>query len=130
MIPADEEVIQVVLEKYCHWLNLWVRRDSPEGHQHVYTPNQFTDYKPEQRLWGNTTVVARIDAYYPVFFIHASDGDEGGPCMLVAWLDFSEDEQPRVLHLTQEFDTYVQTIYERDWSHFGGFRDNFLHTPS
>jgi hypothetical protein len=104
----SREYLTVILEKYCDWLNLWM---ISEGSIHRYDISQFLVHDPRKKLYGSSELLVVIPSHYTVAYAAVTDGDEGGPAYLTAWLDIDK-EDVEVVFLVQEFDTYVQAIYE------------------
>jgi hypothetical protein len=101
------------LKLYCEWLNRWIEAEGVIEHR--YDPSQFTTYDPDNKLWGTTTkpTIIPLDPNIDLHIIEVTDGDEGGPAVLMTiW---RHDE---ICQMTQVFDTMPQEIYNVE---HGGF---------
>jgi hypothetical protein len=114
---VSNELVKLTIEKYCNWLNLWMVAEQSD---HRYHPNQFYKYDPKRRLFGQVSVLSTAKTYYSILVLEVSDGDEGGPAVLVSFLQ-EGNEGWTVHHLVQEFDTNVQSIWDAE--------RGFLSTP-
>lgn len=112
-----------VLLMYCEWLNMWMEA---EDSNHRYDIHNFTVYDPQLREYGKTEVHAVVPTgggFLPRFIVilTCSDGDEGGPATLTTWFEVAEDNTTSIIHMIQEFDLNIQTIYDQE--------KGFLNTP-
>lgn len=108
---TQEAIIRKTLEIYCEWLNKWIEA-TDESNEHRYDPQQFLVFKPEDKLWGYTHVDYVIPLYHQLYILSVSDGDEGGPAILYVWVALDAPHGFRIVHINQEFDTNVQSIYD------------------
>jgi hypothetical protein len=100
--------LEIILEKYIQWLNMWNQASDIQS-DHVYTTEQFRVYDQERSLYGTSGVTGvDLSGHYAVLHVAASDGDDGGPAYLTAWMT----DERKLVHLVQEFDTYVQSIFD------------------
>lgn len=104
MLNSDE-ALNVTMDVYCIWLNKWLEADDVSEHR--YAPGQFEP----------ATVKAIVPMWDYLYVFEVSDGDEGGPAELYAWID----NDGSLTHLMQGFDTNVQSIFDRE--------KGFLNTP-
>ena len=122
--PYIIQGVRTTLDVYCEWLNMWAATD--EGQTHRYAPRQFMVYNPDEHLYGSYQVQSITPVgWYELWVIAVSDGDEGGPATLTVWID----EYGKVVHLVQEFDTSIQSIYDRTSYHPEHRPNVFLSTP-
>lgn len=107
------EVTYPVLDLYCQWLNMWTEAEAVEGFHHRYTRDQFLVHDPDRRLWGTTELRSVIPnvSYHDLYIYQVTDGDEGGPAVLYAWIHAHDGH---IVYLAQEFDTMVQMIYSEE----------------
>lgn len=105
--------LKAALDIYCEWLNKWTAAEPFDDH-HNYVPDQFLT--APYASWDDCGHLG--GGYYAVYHYLISDGDEGGPHELTVW--WREDDG-KVAHIVQGFDTYVQSVYDQE--------KGFLATP-
>ena len=116
-MDIQHPMIQNALELYCQWLNMWGQHSDPEDSWDI-KPQDFQEY---------SKVLTTVDYSYgsdTIAVIEANNGDDGGPATLTVWAH--KEEPHEVHHIVQEFDTYVQSIYDATMDSGSG---RFLSTP-
>jgi hypothetical protein len=113
--PYDpQDLMMIAIDKYCWWLNEWVRHDAVIDH--TYEPRQFTVFDPDNSLYGTSGVLAHApvgtSSAFPRVMLWASvcDGDDGGPAELSCVFEEAKNSW-RLIYMVQGFDTFLQELY-------------------
>jgi hypothetical protein len=96
----DHPAVQNALNLYCQWLNSWSEHYKEDW---SLTTENFQEY---------SKVLSHVpyDGLSDFFLVAADYGDDGGPAILAVW---AVNEAPHEIHyMVQEFDTYIQPIYD------------------
>lgn len=112
--------VHEILKLYTEWLNRHMAAD-PSDTGHRYTPEQFTTYDADRKLFGSHTTPIRIPLDYhmlDLFILDLSDGDDGGPTTLHVMFN-RDDDRTKIVHMVQIFDTMPQEIFNAE---AGGFQ--------
>lgn len=99
-----QSVLHNTLHTYCMWLNTWSHLDE---NPHIYEPEQFLTFDPDNKLYGTWAHVATISMGDDLWIFNITDGDDGGITELYVWIDESQG----ITHIAHCFDTSVQMIW-------------------
>lgn len=114
----QEAIVNEVLRKFCHYLNLWWdNEDMNKDEPGPYTPEKFTVWDPEQGLYGVTDwrVLEELEegAAFPTALIRVetSDGGEGGESILYVGLSGEDLTIDWIMHI---FDLQPVLVYTNE----------------
>jgi hypothetical protein len=132
---ADEKIdkdalARIALAKYAEWLNLWIAEDrTPQWPIVDLTVDDFFKYEGETEILGLVEIGGWRNYLHMV--IRAGYGDEGGPSFIFAtFRNDLLDGHPELVFMVQEFDTYIQAIYDVVYNdQKREFAEKFLNGP-
>jgi hypothetical protein len=107
--PAVCNLAAIAIEAYVTWLN-----GATEDNDYVFTIAHFTDHAANP--YADLTITTHYETTdHEVIVLRPYDGDDGGAATITAYFSDGYAEYPPTLDmLMQEFDTYVQVIYDRE----------------
>ena len=121
MSKEQQLLCNQAMDLYAEWLNLWMVEMGTAEEKPV-TRDSFMEYNDPPRLNLDVTSEALWNERL-MLFVMSPYHDEGGPSAMVCYYHDGE-----LVHMTQEFDTMIQTIYDATNDNRPGV-SHFHHTP-